>query len=214
MEETSCHSRNAKSRTAFHAERRRTGVRLADLLAGPHDDAPEGLDLAEIERFYRGETSGIRGDHLDYVTRLWRALPDRHRGVVTGAAREASKKKEKTDLTPEIRTELLGHWMRVGLSVEAFFERLKNPPSRLSRRMIERWIGYDFPRRVRKDHLELVRAAWERLPGGLGHVKNIHFVPFTAEIRRDAVTVSVYGFSEPGIDKRPAETRSPEKPLP
>ena len=134
--------------------------------------------MPEIERFYRGEIDAIRDDHLAYVLGLWRALPDRER-VAAGKAREAAKKKEKIELTLEIRAQLCGHWMRVGLSVDAFFARQTNPPSRLSRRMILRWISSDdAPRRVRRDHLEFVLAAWEKLPDGLGRARSIHFIPF------------------------------------
>jgi hypothetical protein len=177
MEQAPHRRRTGKRRAVLHGHRRRTGVGLDKLLAA-RDDAPEAFDAEEMERFYRGEAGKMRRDHLDYVIGLWRALPDRHRGAATGRARETPKKKEKVDLTPEIRAELRGHWMRVGLSVDAFFKRLANPPSRLSRRMIQRLVGEDAPRRVRKDHLEFVLAAWEKLPDGLGRLKSIHFIPF------------------------------------
>jgi hypothetical protein len=171
------HRRSVTGNAVLHSERRRTGVGLDKLLAG-RDDAPEGFDMAEMERFYRGEVDAIRDHHLAYVLGLWRTLPDRQSVAPSVKAREAAKKKEKVELTPEIRAELLGHWMRVGLSVDAFFSELTNPPPRLSRRMILRWISDDAPRRVRKDHLEFVSGGWKKLPDHLGRPRSIHFVPF------------------------------------
>jgi hypothetical protein len=169
------------SRMALHRHRKRTGIGLADLLAG-RDDAPAGFEFERMERLYRTGTGDIEREHLNYVIALWSALPDRYHQVVTGRAREAASR-ESVDLTPEIQAELRGHWLRVGLSVEAFFRRLENPPSRLKSSTILRWLSDYAPRRVRTDHLESVIAAWEKLPDGLGRPKRIHFIPFEATDR-------------------------------
>jgi hypothetical protein len=73
---------------------------------------------------------------------------------------------------------LRAHWLRVGLAVDLLFERLENPPSRLSAGIIRRWIGDNPPRRLRRDHLEFLIAAWTRLPDNMGRLRRIHFIPF------------------------------------
>lgn len=83
-------------------------------------------------------------------------------------------------LTPEIRGELRWHLLRVGLSVEAFFGGLADVPGSLSSRMLYRWLSDDPPKRVRRDHLEAVMAAWAALPDRLGTPRRTHFIPFRA----------------------------------
>lgn len=162
-------------RAALHRHRRRTGVRLDRLLAG-RSDAPEGFDLRALECFYRGAVDAVPEAHLSYVIRLWAELPDRPRGAAGRAA--AQQRKRKVEFTPETRDELRAHWRRVGLSVEAFFCRLVNPPPGLSVRMIYRWMSDDAPQRVRQDHIEFVLSAWRSLPDASGRLKSIHFIPF------------------------------------
>ena len=148
---------------------------LARLLAG-RSDAPAGFNFEELELFYRGATEDAAPAHLEYVIRLWTALPDRQNRAQAKAA--ARMRKSKTDLTPGIRDELRGHWLRVGLPVSAFLDKLTNPPDGLSAWRIYRWMSENAPKRVRKDHIEFVLAAWRELPDDAGRPRRIHFIPF------------------------------------
>ena len=90
-------------------------------------------------------------------------------------------------MTPEIRAALHGHWMRAGLSIADFFRTIEDPPVGLTCGMVRRWLSDNAPRRVRKDHLECVLAAWEKLPAGQGHPRSIHFIPFAGEGRQEEI---------------------------
>jgi hypothetical protein len=107
------------------------------------------------------------------VLAAWERLPDRCRKPKTDPDQALSE----IALTPEIRAQLRGHWMRVGLPVVAFFRGLADP-SGLSAAMILRWMGDAAPRNVRKDHLEFVLAEWGKLPDGMGRLNRMHFLPF------------------------------------
>lgn len=165
----------------MHRHRKRTGVSIDGLLAG-RSDAPDGFDIRVLESFYRGAVDEFPDTHLAYVIRLWAELPDRPRGAAGRAA--AQQRKRKVDLTPETRAELRAHWRRVGLSVEAFFCRLVNPPSGLSVSMVYRWMSDDAPKRVRQDHIVFVLSAWRSLPDASGRLISTHFIPFEAEAKR------------------------------
>jgi hypothetical protein len=131
----------------LNRHRRRTGVDLKRLLAG-RVDAPDGLNIEEIERFCSGEAKRLPRAHFEYLINAWSKLPK--------AGRQSRVRRERIDLTPDLRAELRGHWLRVGLSVPAFFGSLDNPPPDLTAGKLWRWIDDRHPRRVRKDDLEFV----------------------------------------------------------
>jgi hypothetical protein len=156
----------------LHRHQRRTGVDLKRLLAG-RDDAPACLNIEEIERFCSGEAKRLPRDHFEYLIDAWSNLPN--------ARRRSRVRCERIDLTPALRAELRGHWLRVGLSIPAFFRSLDNPPPDLSAGNMRRWIDGRHPRRVWKDHVEFVLAAWRKLPDSTGRLRRIHFIPFAQD---------------------------------
>jgi hypothetical protein len=162
-------------RDLLHGERRRTGVALAALVAGRRD-MPEGFDGDRMRLFYRGLADTIDRRQFDYVIALWRALPDRQLRAKSLGMKGAHR--QKVDLSPEIRAEIREHWLRVGLSAQAFFKLLEQPPPGLTSRIIARWISEDAPGRARPDHLEFVLTAWRNLPDRMGRLRRIHFIPF------------------------------------
>jgi len=153
----------------LHRHHRRTGVGLTRLLAG-RVDAPDGLNIEEIERFCSGEAKRLPRTHFEYLLDAWSKLPN--------APRQSRVRRDRIDLTPDLRAELRCHWLRVGLSIPAFFRSLDNPPPDLTAVKIWRWIDGRRPRRVRKGDLEFVLAAWRELPDGMGRLRRIHFIPF------------------------------------
>ncbi len=161
-------------RTLWHAHRRRSGIALRDLLTG-RTDLPDGMVVADVERFYRGEPALLCATDAEFITALWARRPERP------LPRKPKSKVEKVVFSDALRLELRGHFLRVGLSVEAFFKCIETPPTRLSARILYRWLSDEPPGHVRKDHLEAVLTAWRRLPAAHGRVRRIHLIPFGAE---------------------------------
>jgi len=168
MERTPRQQRQLERRLTLHRHRKRTGVCLSDLLAG-RDDAPQGFNSQQIERFYRGTSSSALVAHLEYVIALWAALPDRSKGR---PKRPPRVRHEKVELTAELRNELLGHWRRTGLPIENVFRRFANPPEGLSARVLYRWLKPKPPLSVRKDHVEFALTAWRAIPSQMLRVKS------------------------------------------
>lgn len=175
----------AAKRLVLHGHSKRTGVDLSQLLAICAESLPEGFNAEEIDRFYHGQSIKVQVERLDYVIGLWRALPSRGRLL---RATGTTSRREKVLLTSEIRNELQGHWLRVGLSIEAIFGRM-DAPRGLNPRIIRYWLGNNPPRQVKKTHLETVLKAWRAMPSGLGRTSRIHFIPFAQAKEAQALAI-------------------------
>lgn len=122
-------------RAALRAHRERTGMGIVKLLKG-RDDLPEGLKIATMENFYHGRTETVPAEHLDYVTKLWEALPERKR----------------VSLTPEILSELRQHIERTGKGPVAVLRGAKDKPDGLKAAVVRTW--FDGRATARQDHVD------------------------------------------------------------
>jgi len=125
----------------FRRETQRTGVGIVKLLAG-RGDIPEGLSAKKIANFCQGSVRRIRKDHMDYVMRLWRALPGR----------------SFIELRTADIAALRGHTARTGKGPYAILRGARNKPDGLTAAIITAWLNGRVT--ARKDHLDYVLALY------------------------------------------------------
>lgn len=130
----------------LHTLREQTGVSYAGLLAG-RNDVPEGLGADTVANWLFGRSRKARKDHLEYVTRLWEALP---RYVFVN--------------DPEAELEEMRELAReTGIGPRPLLRgRRREMPEGLTAAMLSSWLA-DTPLFARRDHLDYALGLWRQV---------------------------------------------------
>jgi len=126
----------------LQAEQARTGVGVIKLLRD-RTDVPDRLKPQRIYNLLAGRIVGISAEELDYVRKLWRALPS----------------VEFVDLTPKIIMRLTELAERTGKGSQAILRGASDKPEGLKSDVIKRWLA--GAKKARKDHLNYVLERYE-----------------------------------------------------
>lgn len=116
----------------------RTGVGSYGLLKYRHD-IPQGLTKAKIDNWIHGNTRYAQQDYIQYVSRLWRALPDAEK---------------RTPITPEIRSKLIALVRDTNIKAPTFIRETKGrAPEGLQAAEISGWLNRNV-KTATSNHLE------------------------------------------------------------
>lgn len=128
-------------------------------------DRPPGLDARMITSWLEGKVKTADPEHLDYVLRRWRAVPERaelthdlHRGI-----RRQRYRRPRMELDEERLAFLRSERRRTGVGPSRLMKTAEDVPDGLTVNMLTNWLmGQN--RQVRQDHFEYVLDLWASLP--------------------------------------------------
>lgn len=149
-------------RQRLRDEQKRTGISLRALFKDRRD-IPEGLLPSHVSRWASGIIREAPSEHVEYVFRLWEAVPDDggrvddDGNILPRAGRRHPKSGEEwIDVTDDMRDQLRDAMKRNGLTSRALASK-ENAPPELTVRMINAWL-YNESYTARKSCWDFVIA--------------------------------------------------------
>ena len=134
-----------KAELADH--RARTGIGPHKLLKNTRHQRPPGLRANIVSNWIEGKNKTLRQSHLDYILKLWSALPD-------GA--------DRIEITPQIKAELNQYRQITGVGSHAITTVYDDCPKGLSSGIIQYWLDGKIKTANRR-HLESVISVWKAI---------------------------------------------------
>ena len=113
------------------------------------DDAPMGLDVYMIGRWFNRKPEFVNKEYLDFV--------------LTSCESMENDKSRRVKITPKILDEINMHKERTGIGPKVLFDRLNNVPDGLNYLIVSNWINQTTST-AQLSYVNFVIDSWKKIP--------------------------------------------------